>query len=81
MHIIPYIKSLYVSGSYDVILDDCHSKKIKLNQLERLIHTNMIASEVNFDPGSVCLVLASHDFDEADYIREYSKFISITNPE
>ena len=37
------------------------------------------ASEVNFAPGSVCMVLASHDYDEADYIREYNKFISITN--
>ena len=71
-----------LSGSYDVILDDGHSqKKIKLNQpWKGLYIPPMIwASEVNFDSGSVCMVLASHDYDEADYIREYNKFISITN--
>ncbi len=71
-----------ISGSYDVILDDGYSKKkIKLNQpWKGLYIPPMIwASEVNFDPGSVFLVLASHDYDESDYIREYSEFISITN--
>ena len=71
-----------LSGSYDVVLDDGHSKKnIKLNQpWKGLYIPPMIwATEVNFDSGSVCLVLASHDYDEADYIREYSKFISVTN--
>ena len=58
-------------------------KKIKHNQPWKGLHIPPMiwASEVNFAPGSVFLVLASHDFDEADYIREYSKFISITNPE
>lgn len=32
------------------------------------------AAEVNFDPGSVCLVLASDSFDENDYIRNYDDF-------
>ena len=71
-----------LSGSYDVILDDGHSQKeIKLNQpCKGLYIPPMIwASEVSFDPRTVCLALASHDYDEADYIREYSKFISITN--
>ena len=71
-----------LSGSYDVVLDDGHSKRnIKLNRpWKGLYIPPMIwSSEVNFDPGSVCLVLASHDYDEADYIREYSKFISVTN--
>jgi len=71
-----------LSGSYDVVLDDGHSKRnIKLNRpWKGLYIPPMIwASEINFDPGSVCLVLASHDYDEADYIREYSKFISVTN--
>jgi hypothetical protein len=33
-------------------------------------------SEINFDPGSVCLVLASALFDESDYIREYKAFLA-----
>ena len=29
----------------------------------------------DFSSGSVCLVLASHKYDENDYIRDYDKFI------
>jgi hypothetical protein len=29
----------------------------------------------NFSSGSVCMVLASEHFDEADYIRDYSAFM------
>ena len=29
----------------------------------------------NFSSGAVCLVLASHPYDEADYIREYDQFL------
>lgn len=34
------------------------------------------ASEINFDPGTVCLVLASAEYDEADYIRDYSDYLN-----
>ena len=29
----------------------------------------------NFSSGSICLVLASAVFDEADYLREYEQFV------
>jgi len=29
---------------------------------------------VNFDPGTVCLVVASAEYDEADYIRDYEQY-------
>ena len=29
----------------------------------------------NFSSGSVCMVLASHRYDEADYYRDYSDFM------
>lgn len=29
----------------------------------------------DFSTGAVCLVLASHGYDEADYIRDYDEFI------
>ncbi len=32
------------------------------------------AEELNFSSGSICLVLASHAYDESDYIRDYSEF-------
>ena len=29
----------------------------------------------DFSSGSVCLVLASHPYDEGDYIRDYNEFL------
>lgn len=33
----------------------------------------------NFSPGTVCLVLASGEYDESEYIREYPDFITFIN--
>ena len=33
----------------------------------------------DFSQGAVCLVLASEEYDEADYIRDYSEFLSLTS--
>ena len=66
-----------LSGSFDVSLDDGHAKKvIHLNRPWKGLHvTPMIwAAEINFDPGSVCLVMASDFYVESDYIRDYSEF-------
>ena len=66
------------SGSFDVLLDDGKSKKlVTLNQPYKGLHIppGIWASEVNFSSGSICLVLASHKYDEHDYIREYNEFL------
>lgn len=68
-----------LSGSFDVSLDDGFNKSIvHLNRPWRGLHIPPMiwASEINFDPGSVCLVLASDYYIESDYIRNYSEFIS-----
>ena len=70
------------SGSFDVLLDDGKSKKlVTLNQPYRGLHIppGIWASEVNFSSGSICLVLASHRYDEGDYIRDYNEFKNIVN--
>jgi hypothetical protein len=67
------------SGSFDVLLDDGKSKKkITLNQPYIGLHIppGIWASEVNFSSGSICLVLASHKYDEKDYIRDYKEFLN-----
>ena len=67
-----------LSGSFDVALDDGFKKDtIHLNRPWIGLHIPPMiwASEINFDPGSVCLVMASEYFEEADYIRDYSEFI------
>lgn len=66
-----------LSGSFDVFLDDGLNKKtVHLNRPWKGLHVPPMvwAAEVNFDPGSVCLVLASDYFNESDYIRDYDKF-------
>ena len=67
------------SGSFEVLLDDGKVKKtIMLNQPFRGLHIppGIWASEINFSSGAICLVLASHKYDEMDYLRDYQKFIN-----
>ena len=65
------------SGSFDVILDDgFERKRFHLNRsYYGLWVCPMIWRELdNFSSGSVCLVLVSELYDEADYIRDYDMF-------
>jgi hypothetical protein len=67
-----------LSGSFDVSLDDGKEKKIvHLNRPWEGLHIPPLiwASEINFDPGSVCLVLASDVYQESDYYRDYTGFL------
>ncbi len=66
------------SGSFEVQLDDGKVKKaVMLNQPFRGLHIppGIWASEVNFSSGAICLVLASHIYDENDYLRDYEEFL------
>lgn len=66
------------SGSFDVIIDDGRVKRsFTLNRpYQGLLVTPGLWRELeNFSSGSVLLVLASHTYDEADYIRDYQTFL------
>ncbi|OIQ30750.1 MAG: hypothetical protein BM564_00635 [Bacteroidetes bacterium MedPE-SWsnd-G2] len=66
-----------LSGSFEVVLDDGHSKKsVMLNKPNKglLIPTGIWRELENFSSGAVCLVLASDVFSEADYERDYDQF-------
>lgn len=66
-----------VSGSFEVLLDDGKTKRqIQLNRPDIGLHIppGIWASEINFSSGSICLVLASHIYNERDYIRDYEEF-------
>jgi len=69
------------TGSFDVILDD---GTIKWRQhLNRSYYGLFVPQLIwrdldNFSTGSVCLVLASDHFDEADYLRDYNDFLEAT---
>jgi dTDP-4-dehydrorhamnose 3,5-epimerase-like enzyme len=66
-----------LSGSFDIVLKDGYSEKvITLNKpnVGLLIPIGIWRELQNFSSGSVCLVLASAVFDEADYIRDFDEF-------
>jgi hypothetical protein len=66
------------SGSFDVLLNDGKNKKIAT--LNRPDYGLMIVPGIwrelfEFSSGAICMVLASHKYDETDYIREYDDFL------
>jgi len=66
-----------LSGSFDVILDDGKNRsEVMLNKPNKglLIPTGIWRELDNFSSGAICLVLASDEFDENDYIRDYKEF-------
>lgn len=68
-----------MSGSFDVVLDDGNEKKrIHLNRSYNGLYVcPMIWRELdNFSSGSVCMVLASNNYEESDYYRDYDEYIS-----
>lgn len=67
------------SGSFDVILDDGNTRqKCHLNRsYYGLYIPPMIWREIeDFSSGSVCLVIASEFYSEADYFRDYAEFLA-----
>lgn len=71
-----------LSGSFEVVLDDGETvQKVMLNKPDKglLIPTRTWRELENFSSGAVCLVLASDEFDENDYIRDYKAFKSFVS--
>lgn len=69
-----------LGGSFDVHVDDGESTtRMHLNRPWSgvLIPPMIWAAEINFDPGSICLVLASQLYDETDYIRSREEFLAL----
>lgn len=68
-----------ISGSFDLILDDgTRKKRYHLNRsYYGLYIPPLIWREIdNFSTNSVCLVMASEFYNEADYYRDYVRFKS-----
>jgi uncharacterized RmlC-like cupin family protein len=67
-----------LSGGLEVHMDDGYdTMTVRLNRPWRgmYIPPMVWASEGNFDPGTVYLVLASDLYNEADYYRDYDTFL------
>lgn len=66
------------SGSFEVLLDDGITKRlVQLNRPDIGLHIppGIWASEINFSSGAICLVMASHNYNELDYLRDYSQYL------
>ena len=69
------------SGSFEVLLDDGVNKRtVLLNRPFYGLHVPPMiwASEQNFSSGSICLVLASHQYAKEDYIQDYEEYLTLT---
>jgi len=67
-----------LSGSFRVTVDDGYSKTEHwLSDPRKGLYINrMIWRELDrFSQGAVCMVLASHPYDEDDYYRDYGDFL------
>ena len=70
------------SGSFTFYLDDGRNKKeVFLNNPSQALHIKPgIWREIKgFSSGSICLVLASNEYSERDYIRDYDEFLKYRN--
>lgn len=70
-----------LSGSFRMKIDDGVTKsEYVLRDPKRGLYINkLIWREMdNFSQGAVCMVLASHPYDEADYYRDYDDFLAAT---
>ena len=66
------------SGSFNVLLDDGWNKKIVT--LNRPDYGLMVVPGIwrelfEFSSGAICLVLASHKYNQDDYIRDYDQYV------
>ena len=67
-----------ISGSFDVELHDGNEKRIySLNRSYMGLYVpNMIWRQLqNFSTNSLCMILASEDYSEGDYIRDFQTFL------
>ncbi|MEM6386815.1 MAG: FdtA/QdtA family cupin domain-containing protein [Pseudomonadota bacterium] len=68
-----------LSGSFRVRLDNGTRKQdITLRNPRRGVFVNrLVWRELDlFSQGAVCMVIASHPYDEADYYRDYNDFLA-----
>lgn len=70
-----------ISGCFDVMVDDGMNKhRYTLNRPYQglLVPPGIWSVLENFSSGSVCLCLASEPYSEADYVRDYDDFLTLT---
>lgn len=69
-----------MSGSFDLHLDDgTEQRTVHLSRANRgyIVQPWIWRTLDNFSGNSVCLVLADHVYDQADYIRDHQEFLDL----
>lgn len=69
-------------GSFDIRVDDGRIKRtfsLSRPYMGLYMPPGLWRELDNFSSGSICLVLASHEYDESDYIRDYKDFVVYKN--
>jgi acetyltransferase-like isoleucine patch superfamily enzyme/dTDP-4-dehydrorhamnose 3,5-epimerase-like enzyme len=72
-----------LAGSVMVHLDDGHRRaEVLLDTRDRgvLVPPLVWASQFKYSADAVLLVLASHEYDKDDYIRDYGQFLDLVRP-
>lgn len=71
-----------LTGSFEVeLFDGVNTFILTLDQPNKGLHIppGIWASEINFSGGAICLVLASMEYEEIDYIRDIDTFKRLKN--
>lgn len=66
------------SGSFDITLDDSQTRRtfqLSKPYFGLYMPAGLWRELHNFSSGAICLVLASHIYNENDYIRQYEGFL------
>ncbi len=69
-----------ISGSFDVVLHDgTKESRFHLNRSYKGIFVPRMTWRTldNFSTNSLCMVLSSTSFDEADYIRDFNEYLNL----
>ena len=73
-----------LSGSFDVIVDDGKERQtfsMNRSYFGLYLPRGMWRELDNFSTNSLALVLASRDYEQSDYIRDYNEFLSFKQHE
>jgi hypothetical protein len=69
-----------LSGSFRMTVDDGRKRQeyYLRNPRKGIYMSRLVWREMDrFSQGAVCMVLASHAFDENDYLRDYDEFLAV----
>lgn len=72
-----------VNGAFSVTLDDgARRRTVRLDRPFQALYISpgIWRTMQDFSSGSVCLVLASEKYEDADYVRDYAEYLRLARP-